>query len=827
MNSKEICLKLIAAESEADVQAVMKSVPEMREPENWQPLDRRETNFNVMCNQASDGGKALTELMTNMVDAVLTRHALEMGIDPKGKDAPKTMYEAVDKLVRNLHGGKLINTEARDTWLQDFAKKNLVIGITGAKSKAEGRPCYTFVDNGEGQCGEDFEDTFLSLSAGHKKSIPFVQGQFNMGSSGVLGYCGRHWFKLIVSRRYDGKSGWAWTIMRRRPGGDDSLPIAEYFILDRKEIPTFQDDCLYPFQTKAGKRYDGVMLRTGTVVKLFDYQVGAKYLSFKGAREALNENLVETILPFRLFDFRQVPSTKESKEKAQARGADRAAGIDTRPFYGMEFLLIRSHREAGLEDVEDDAVGEESISVGEHEEPKFGKISISAIPLKQKIPSWLRNSNRIFHAVNGQVQFKQARGFLTTCKLPALKDRVVIIVDASGLTFYAHTEVWKGDREHIRQTITGERYHELVRDIIQNSEALKELQRKVAEQELKQSSSRESNELFQKLVDSDATLADLLSHQDPKIKISASDDDEGGDQAGPGSWDDGKYSPTFIELQEKYKGKELGIKLNAKRLVSARTDAQNGYLRRPENTGQVCISEEVRSKFGIRTHLKDGVLNIQFFPHEGVATPGEKFTFTIGLHDNAMPNPVVSDETITLVVEDEGAPREKNGDDDHDKPERGGKKPQKEKTPSMGLPKCVLLRKPGNKTDDIDGYEVREWPDEFNEYDGGKIKDLGDGQFLYEINYDNVYHLKYRRKQPSKVAKRVLTTKYILGMRILMLGFEHARRILAGKDEGASQHEDEFRRMAARGAAATVLALAEAIPNIVDKSKVSEDDDVE
>ena len=827
MNSKETCLKLIAAESEADVHAIMMSVPEMQDPENWKPLDGRETNFNVTSNQASDGGKALTELMTNMVDAVLTRHALEKGIDPKGKDAPKTMYEAVDKLVRNLHGGKLINTEARDTWLQDFAKKNLVIGITGAKSKAEGRPCYTFVDNGEGQCGEQFEDTFLSLSAGHKKSIPFVQGQFNMGSSGVLGYCGRHWFKLIVSRRYDGKSGWAWTIMRRRPGDDDSLPIAEYFILDQKEIPTFQDDCLYPFQTKAGKRYDGVMLRTGTVVKLFDYQVGSKYLSFKGAREALNENLVETILPFRLFDFRQVPSTKESKEKAQARGADRAAGIDTRPFYGMEFLLIRSHREAGLEDEEDDAVGEESISVGEHEEPKFGKISISAIPLKQKIPSWLRNSNRIFHAVNGQVQFKQARGFLTTCKLPALKDRVVIIVDASGLTFYAHTEVWKGDREHIRKTITGERYHELVRDIIQNSEELKKLQRKVAEQELKQSSSQESNELFQKLVDSDATLADLLSHQDPKIKISASDDDDGGDEVGPVSWDDGKYSPTFIELQEKYKGKELGIKLNAKRLVSARTDAQNGYLRRPENTGQVCISEEVRAKFGIRTHLKDGVLNIQFFPHEGVATPGEKFTFTIGLHDNAMPNPVVSAERITLVVEDEETPKEKKRNDNPDKPERKGKKSKKENAPSLGLPKCILLREPGKSTDDIDGYEVREWPEGFNEYDGGNIIDLGDGQFLYAINYDNVYHRQYRRKQPSKVAKRVLTTKYILGMRTLMLGFEHARQILAGKDEGASEHEDEFRRMAARGAAATVLVLAEAIPKIMDKSKVSEDDDVE
>jgi hypothetical protein len=39
----------------------------MGNQKNWHPLDDRETNFNVTSNQASDGGKALTELMTNMV----------------------------------------------------------------------------------------------------------------------------------------------------------------------------------------------------------------------------------------------------------------------------------------------------------------------------------------------------------------------------------------------------------------------------------------------------------------------------------------------------------------------------------------------------------------------------------------------------------------------------------------------------------------------------------------------------------------------------------------------------------------------------------------
>jgi hypothetical protein len=44
-------------------------------------------------NQASDGGKALTELMTNMVDAVLTKHALVKGTPLTGPKAPPNMHE--------------------------------------------------------------------------------------------------------------------------------------------------------------------------------------------------------------------------------------------------------------------------------------------------------------------------------------------------------------------------------------------------------------------------------------------------------------------------------------------------------------------------------------------------------------------------------------------------------------------------------------------------------------------------------------------------------------------------------------------------------------
>lgn len=818
-NSKAVCLDLLAADSEEAVQEIIDSLPEMREGRNWRPLDRRETNFNITSNQASDGGKALTELMTNMVDAVLLKCAHQKVIDPRGKSAPKTMYEAVDKLIKPLRGGKLVNLDPADPWLRDFAQKNLVIGVTGAKSARTGLPCYTFVDNGEGQRPEDFERTFLSLSEGNKRNILFVQGKYNMGSSGVLGYCGLKWFKLIVSRRYDGKSAWGFTLMRKRPGG--GMPIAEYFLLDGK-IPAFEDDVLYPFFKQDGKRYDGVHLTTGTVIKLFDYQIGSRFSSgFRGSREAFNENLVETILPFRLLDFRQKPDPK--------RGGDRAEGIDPRPFYGMEFLLIRSHREDEKDEEEDEAVGTGKIAVSNIDDPQLGHIVISAIKLKRSLPTWLGKShNRVFHAVNGQVQFKQSRGYLSqSCKLPALKDRVVIIVDASALSFETHNDVWKGDREHVRDTMVGERYKEVVTEEIEKSEALKKFQNDVALEELAQAAKTERNELFQKLVDADPNLAALLTDRDPIINLPSAGGGKGGDDSGAGRFD-GKYSPTFVRLEGK--NTEINIPINRTRPISARTDVENGYLQRADNKGRLLVDDKIRERFGIRSHLHDGRLVVFFDPIDGIAQIGDKFTLKIGLQDDSMPQ-AVQTEAVTICVVEKEKPQPKP-DKPPVKPQQAGEKGKTEGTgkraPTHGLPKHVLLTNDGRK---LGNQDTEIWPEGFTEHDGGTIKDLGEQGMLYKINYDNTYHLKYRLNQRGDIARDVVTEKYILGMRILMLGYEHAVRAgkqsMNGKGEELAEFIDDFRRFAARGAASTVLALAENLPRIVDKASVTASQDVE
>ncbi|MDE0704633.1 MAG: hypothetical protein OXH59_13025 [Rhodospirillaceae bacterium] len=805
MDSMKICLDLLAAESEDAVQAIIDSVPEMSDPNNWKALDGRDTNFNIVTNQASTGGKAATELMTNMVDAILMKRAYEEGIDPKDPDeAPSNMYEAVDRLVANLRGGKLVNADR--PWLQDFASKNLIIGITGSREttrKSGEWPCYTFVDNGEGQHPDKFESTFLSLSARNKSDIPFVQGKYNMGSSGVLAYCGKHWFKLIVSRRYDRTGSWGWTLIRKRP--DRGTPVADYFGM-HKEIPSFNTDALYPLHKSTKARFDGVMLKAGTVVKLYDFRVGGKFKSFRGAREAFNENLTESILPFRIMDFRYPADER--------RGGLRAQGIDARPFYGMEYIL--RVREDGDEAASTSEEGVESLpepfQVGAVDDPELGHIEVSAIPLDTSLPGWLKPSssnNRIFHSVNGQVLYKQTRGHLSRCGYSGIKDRVALVVNASQLSDDAHNTLWKGDRENIIQSATGERYLETVSGIIKTSPSLDQWKQQVAREDIKRIANEDTVDLFQKLVDSDRELVPLLDNRDPNLNLPSAEDDE--------KKYEGKYDPTEFSLVKEYDKTPLEIPLNKARAFIGITNAVNDFLIRADNRGELVISSEnIRRHFTIKHILHNGRLTVFFSPESDDLQADDRYSFSLGLVSPSMPHPLTQPVSLKLLAEEE--PKKKK------KRRRKKRENQKDK-PRRSLPPYALLTKDGRE---VFGKATTIWPEDFTEFDGGMIREAGD-RIIYNINFDNTYHLRYRIRAKSDMARDLLSQKYITGMRLFMLGFENSLQKFARENDDESMRvdfedsKDDYRAIAARGAASVVLWLTDQLPKVID----NQDDDVE
>ena len=743
-----------------------------------------------------------------MVDAILLKHIYEREIDPLGPDAPKSVVDAVRKLV-NLQGSQSGALEEVDDqkYLREYAEKNLIIGVTSG-SASETKPCFTFVDAGEGQIPKEFSSTFLSLSSGRKKEIPFVQGKYNMGSSGVLSYCGRCWYKLIVSRRYDKFSPWGWTLVRRRPNA--GTPIAEYLMLDSK-TPRFKENRIFPMRRNDREIDDFVSRDYGTIIKLYSYEFG-RSANFRTIREALNENLVSTVLPFRLIDYRNKPN--------KARGGRRALGIDERTVNGMIFQLMR------IDDSEDDdgeRISEkvEKIHVGDIRNSELGYIRIQAVPVPRESPGWLnpgRNNSRIYHAVNGQVQFKQGRGYLSQkCKLPGLKDRIVIIVDASEMLESAHNDVWKGDRETIRETEFGKLYEKEVRDAIRECNALKEFERRVAMEETERLSDETKTKLFQNIVDSDPNIAQLL----PTGAVVRLPNVDHPSTKGESQYV-GKYNPTFVKLRgQNLRQNGIDVPLSGARKVGFDTDAMNDWLIRPDSKGEVRIGDNAIRAISLRAALHDGRLTINFKANSLTAALSAIFNTELILTSDTMEKPLR--ESIRIRIIDRrplqpgggGGRRRQSGRDDG----TGGAE-------ERGLPKWRWLTQNGRKIDEIQ-EESDNWPEGFTDQDGGLIKEISSEEKIYKINYDNAHFrhfLKIERGGPAK--RRVIIEQYRLSMQVLMMGFEDAYNRMPDVDkEKLGEHLDRFRRLASQGAATVVMSIAQTVNKMINVGTIADPDD--
>lgn len=218
---------LLGSQSEADVVALMKRAQLWEDSAVWHDFADNENNFSTIGNQQANPEAALVEKLVNSIDAVLMLECRLAGIDPEGSTrAPRSIREAVAKFF-GIRDGRL--AELTGTKLSKYAAR---IGLVATGSKRA--PNLTVFDSGEGQEPDRFHSTFLSLGAPNKRKIPFVQGKFNMGGTGVFQFCGKQNLQLIVSRRHPELAGasadWGFTLVRREdPAGNRRSSVYRYF----------------------------------------------------------------------------------------------------------------------------------------------------------------------------------------------------------------------------------------------------------------------------------------------------------------------------------------------------------------------------------------------------------------------------------------------------------------------------------------------------------------------------------------------------------------------------------------------------------------------
>ena len=296
--------ELYFAKTEKHVDIVIANYPDIFNPENWYPVGRNENNFGVIENQQSTPIAALIEKITNSIDAVLMKKCLEAGIDPKSKEAPKSMEEARARFFKSHKDWDLPTARRKQS-------ETIQIIADGPKFNTS----LIVYDDGEGQHPEDFEDTFLSLLYGNKNEIHFVQGKYNMGGSGALVFCGKKRYQLIGSQRYDNTGEFGFTLIRQHP-----LSIQEKktkkntwyeYLKINGTIPSFRSE-------QQNLSLNNRDFQTGTVIKLYSYDLpaGIRSVISRDLNQSINEYLFEPTLPV---------ITVDNKERyPQDRGLERA-----------------------------------------------------------------------------------------------------------------------------------------------------------------------------------------------------------------------------------------------------------------------------------------------------------------------------------------------------------------------------------------------------------------------------------------------------------------------------------------------------------------------
>ncbi len=761
MNSSEayaLCLELLYAAKEDEVAQILKGHHLWEDRAPWTPYGSMPNNRGVVGNQQSHPVAALVEKVVNSVDGILIADCLARGVDPRGPDAPKTMAEATAAYF-GIKEGKIRSVSP--------VPRHLAEHIHLVASGVKDQPAYVIVDDGEGQQPDRFPATFLSLLRENKVQIPFVQGKYNMGGTGVLQFAGDNSFQLIISRRRDDVPGdgipelrgfWGFTLVRRmRPGPDDPQSVYVY-LAPGGEIPRFEAAALPLLPGPYPKAFHG-MLAAGTCIKLWNYRVPGRLrtIATLDLRYALERYLQEPGLPIRLYERRPGYSAHSYETTVAGlahvlanAGADKEEGFD-----GGSPLNIPDVGEAGLE-----------LTV----------ISENADATSKRYPAG------VFFNVNGQLHSQLGPEFFKRrdLRFDYLADSLVVCVDCTNFDTAVREDLFMPSRDRMREIPARWALEAAVQAYLADHKGLADLNARRRQAALTQGVDEDTVAVLQGLVSSDPSLAALFGAGN-KLKLPV------GPLPEPVPYE-GKRFPTFFRLsKEPRDGLVRKTPKNWTVRIEYETDAANDYFspgRSDRGHITVAGAPQLRS-----AHLWNGKATLRFqIPSN--SSPGDSLRVEVAVMDESRVDPFRSSFTIEVQEEQPHEPW-------------GPAKPQGSHL--AGIPNPVEV------------YQ-KDWAKYgFGPYHGLLVRH-GDGDSADEldvfINMDNQY-LKNELVRRRSLGENVVKGWFKYGLLLLAIGMVYRQRQLdesdsAGDGTGTEERGDadfEAISAASAGLAVTVVPL--------------------
>jgi hypothetical protein len=632
MRDDSLLKDLLEAEDEAAAIEALTSRGLLQEPNRWRYLGNMPNNQSIVHGQQSSPAAALVEKCTNSLDAILLRHCKARGIDPRSKSAPSTMAKASELFFGDLG-------ERSPTDIRRIAEVSMVLYATGSKA----RPSLSLYDSGEGQLAEAFPTTFCSLIYGsnegsYKGAIPFVQGRFNMGGTGVLPFCGEKYkLQLIVSRVPEDVAKktdheWAYTIFCFFKSKQD--PSWKYLVGADNQVLTAgsaQLGLIPKFGAKSGEVCAPRERRvsSGTLIKMYDYSAARSNICGEQFKK-LQEYLLRPALPLRVIECREA-------YKANVMGV---TVWDRLGAWGKDKL------EAGFEEGASISIKLESGEV---------------IPAEVRVFKATKENNDddnqpqtgLRALINGQSHAKRDANFFRTKAVDKehIAGSMLVTLDCTELGQDSRNALFMSNREIFREDpLLSELFKKLQKEL-HDHEGLDLLNRKRYEEKIKNAvDDEEGISALEELLATDPDLADLFgSTVRGKIAAKTLPDGVGDRIEGEPQPFEGLEFPTFINRRDKTTTVDVKIPRGAVARISFLTDVKNNYFTRRKHRGTCEFNGDFEPTF----HLFNGRLTFTC-PASKKLSVGTQLSTSALITDNHGSGPFKL--TLNVMVDSEKEP---------------------------------------------------------------------------------------------------------------------------------------------------------------------------
>lgn len=581
MSSKyrDLASDFLEVEDEQEVTKIIHRL-DSEEEIDWEPLGT-ENNYGVVENQSASSIGAMTEIITNSIDAILRKRYRERYSDEYNpKHDLNTYKEAAEDLLPKDH------------------EETIEIVADGGRT-----PNITVLDSGEGQPPSKFKETFLSLLlAGQlKQSWPFLQGQFGMGSSAVLPHCGENGYKLILSAGFRNQETWTWTLVRKNRDGN----TYQYLTING-DLPQFDGQ---------------VMERSyGTIVKHFNYKMKVQTHISSGFRRHLDRAIWDTPVPITIRD------TRDPNVSGSSFGTVTTEGGFSRL---AQYRQLIDHSYSISYDF-GEPLGERKIKIIIFKDnPTIEGEGLSRRNKNKFVRGEKHRKRAIFFTVNGQRHGDQGLTFIKNrCDKYRVAKDTLVFIDFSDLGHADMIDLFMPSRDRLKDNPIADSLKDGLEDAIKNDQILHDEEQRRRQRIIKDKRDDQVKDMLKSVLKRNPSLKKYLSSGDkpsvPGTEVS------GFDQFDP------PFFPTEFNIIEKFHRKkppeiwdederfEKRMPINREPLIRFKLDAPNDYFDREEAPGDLRITPDDVVK---SWSLKLGVLTVKLKPLP-YAEPGNTFPVT-------------------------------------------------------------------------------------------------------------------------------------------------------------------------------------------------------